>query len=231
MKQAYPLLFGLMLMCQQALSQKVVQLHRYDAPLNISGHMFAGHSFYLNKDSFFEVLSLKTGTGTQVEKPPLPRLLPGSNMGSLGSSLLFAGTGEQGAYIADSSGSSAFDRDVVIRQLTPRINSTFVLYTLGSEGYKLIEVDNKAHQPSKFWITGERADIKIGYSDREDVLYFSNTFSPNTVALYASDGTALLRDLQISPDEAISHRLLPQQWGRGVFCVLYLPKNKPLYLF
>lgn len=208
MKQAFTLLFNLLLFCcQQAFSQKVVQLHTFDLPDRQSGYLFAGDNFYLNKDTSYDVLSLSSGTSSKVNKPSQQQLQPGSTMGAIGSSVVFSAHDNQRVYIADNTTAEEMSGPTNSQQIATGKNAAYMLYLLAGEGFKMIAIDNQTHQPKKFWFTGEKANVKMAYYEKEDLLFFSDTTTPNTVALYVSDGTregtVLLKELEESAEETI----------------------------
>lgn len=209
MKQIFLLLLGLLLLSKQAYSQKVVKLQTFDFPDSRSGYLFAENNFYLNKDTYFEVLNLSTGRSSVVTKPAQPRLEPGSTFGALGASVIFTDADKQRVYVADNVDYQTLIGSTNIQQIVTGKNSAFMIYLDPIEGYKMIEVDNLTHNPKKFWITGVEADLKMEYDETEDLIFFSNTTSPNTVTLYVSDddynSTILLSNVEESADETITN--------------------------
>ncbi|MCC9134842.1 T9SS type A sorting domain-containing protein [Pontibacter silvestris] len=209
MKQIFLLLLGLLLLSKQAYSQKVVKLQTFDFPDSRSGYLFAGNNFYLNKDTYFNVLNLNSGSSSVVTKPAQPKLEPGITFGALGTSVIFTDADNQGVYVADNADYQVFSGSIGIQQIVTGKNSAFMIYLDPFEGFKMIEIDNSTYNPKKFWITGAEANLKMEYDETEDLIFFSNTTSPNTVALYVSDGdyssTVLLSNVEESADETISN--------------------------
>lgn len=209
MSKAFILLVGLLLLCQQAFPQKIVPLHTFELPDSQSGYLFAGDNFYLNKDTYFDVLNLSSGKSARVNKPSQQQLQTGSTLGALGSSALFSALDNQKIYVADYMASEEMSGPTNSQQIVTGKSAAYMLYLLAGEGYKMIAIDNQTRKPVKFWITGEQADVQMAYSEKEDLLYFSNKTAPNTVALYVSDGTTagttLLKEVEESAEETLYH--------------------------